>query len=324
VSIKIVNPLNGLPMQDRGDHYADPLGNVFLVKNGVVRIDDGENYTYTFGYQWNKFQTTQIDGKSASLNQSSRRLFAETGWSNSTLSQNHTILEVGSGAGRFTRVMLDEMDAKIYSVDYSDAIDVNQLNNGGIAPARLKLFQASIYQLPFKLESFDKVICLGVLQHTPDVELSIKALAENVAIGGQLIVDFYPVRGWWTKLNAKYLLRPLLTRLSTERLLSLIEKNIDWLICTHIFFNQIGLSILNRFLPVCNIVGTFPLQLTTAERREWAILDTFDMYSPKFDSPQRLRDIVSWFGKYGLTVTFAGDIYYGSACPATVVRGERK
>jgi 2-polyprenyl-3-methyl-5-hydroxy-6-metoxy-1,4-benzoquinol methylase len=321
--IKIVNPLNGLIMQDCGTHYTDPVGNTFLVKNGVARICDSDNYSYTFGYQWQKFNTTQLDNKRAGLDQSSKRLFAETGWSSSSLREDQTILEVGSGAGRFTQVILNESEAKLYSVDYSDAIEVNYLNNHAIASNRSKFFQSSIYQLPFEPESFDQVICLGVLQHTPDVELSIKALAEKVAVGGQLTVDFYPIRGWWTKLNAKYLLRPLLTRLSSERLLALINKNVDWLIILHMFFHRTGLGMLNRFLPLCNIAGTFPTQLTATQRREWAVLDTFDMYSPKYDSPQRLTDVVNWFAKYGLTVTFAGDIFYGTKCSATVVRGTK-
>ena len=38
-------------------------------------------------------------------------------------------LEVGSGAGRFSEVFLKTTDCLLHSVDYSDAVDVNQNNN---------------------------------------------------------------------------------------------------------------------------------------------------------------------------------------------------
>lgn len=41
-----------------------------------------------------------------------------------------------------------------------------------------------------------KVFCFGVLQHTPDVNKSVQCLAEMVKPGGELAVDFYPIRGW--------------------------------------------------------------------------------------------------------------------------------
>ena len=59
---------------------------------------------------------------------------------------------------------------------------------------------------------------MGVLQHTPDFEASVKALIKKAKPGGEIVVDFYPVNGWWTKLNAKYLLRPFIKRLSHARL----------------------------------------------------------------------------------------------------------
>ncbi|MEI2748908.1 MAG: methyltransferase domain-containing protein [Ferruginibacter sp.] len=57
------------------------------------------------------------------------------------------MLEVGSGAGRFTQIALDHTKANLYSVDYSNAVEANYKNNG--PNQRLKLYQASVYELPF-------------------------------------------------------------------------------------------------------------------------------------------------------------------------------
>lgn len=93
--------------------------------------------------------------------------------------------------------------------------------------ASSELFQASIYEMPFRDGSFDKVFSLGVLQHTPDFEASVRSLVAKVKPGGEIVVDFYPIHGWWTKLNAKYLLRPITGRMSDERLLKIVDQNID-------------------------------------------------------------------------------------------------
>ncbi|RZL40985.1 MAG: class I SAM-dependent methyltransferase, partial [Pedobacter sp.] len=95
---------------------------------------------------------------------------------------------------------------------------------------RLKIFQASIYELPFEKESFDKVFCFGVLQHTPDFNKSVQCLIEMVKPGGELVVDFYPIKGWWTKIHAKYFLRPITKRMDQKKLLKLIENNVDLMI----------------------------------------------------------------------------------------------
>ena len=47
-------------------------------------------------------------------------------------------------------------------MDFSSAVNAN-LRTNGLYGDRLRLAQASIYDLPFSDKSFDKVFCLGVL-----------------------------------------------------------------------------------------------------------------------------------------------------------------
>jgi len=42
--------------------------------------------------------------------------------------------------------------------------------------------------MPFPNNSFDKVFCFGVLQHTPDFDASIKVLIEKAKPGGEIVV----------------------------------------------------------------------------------------------------------------------------------------
>jgi 2-polyprenyl-3-methyl-5-hydroxy-6-metoxy-1,4-benzoquinol methylase len=319
MDIQLVNPSTGqkLSLQKEGLFEDDVLR--FPLKNGAYRIAEMDNYTENFGYQWNKFTGTQVD-KASNLDMSKVRFFAETSWDKEDLAGKN-ILEVGSGAGRFSQIILDFTKGNLYSVDYSNAVEANYRNNG--PSDRLQLFQASIYDMPFAAGQFDKVICIGVLQHTPDVEKSVQTLISMVKPGGELVVDFYPIRGWWTKVNAKYMLRPWTKKMSNEKLFRLIDKNMNWLIKASRFFTKIGLGrVLNRFLPICDIDGTLPAGLPPAQLREMCVLDTFDMFSPEYDQPQRITTVVKWFEKYGMKQVWGGFINYQN-CSAAVVKGSK-
>ncbi len=322
MAVIIINPKNNLPLQSSGDHLVDSEGNSFPIIKGVPRIAELENYTKNFGKQWNKFDKTQLDREIDEMNFSKDRFFAETHWDQEDLA-GKGVLEVGSGAGRFSKVVLEHTKAVLYSVDYSDAVTANLKNNSQIAPDRFHLFQASIYEMPFQNDSFDKVFCLGVLQHTPDFDASVKSLISKTKPGGEIVVDFYPIKGWWTKIHAKYILRPITKRLNHTRLMNWIEMNIDWLIKTEQALHKLGLGLIVRFLPIVDIQGTFPKSLSKAEIREWAVLDTFDMFSPAYDNPQRIKDVVAMFKRHGAEVTFAGFEHFNGYSSA-VVRGVKR
>jgi SAM-dependent methyltransferase len=316
--IQLINPFNKKPLHLDGDVLTDEGGNTFFCKNGAYRIVQDHNYASNFGFQWNKFQTTQIDRFQQNVNQSRERFFAVTEWDKQNL-EGKNILEVGSGAGRFTQIVLNFTKATLYSVDYSNAVEANFRNNG--PNERLKLFQASIYELPFAPASFDKVFCFGVLQHTPDFKKSVQCLLEMVKPGGELIIDFYPVKGWYTKIHAKYLLRPLFKMVSNERLLFWIENNVDWLMKLYFFFDRVGAGkIANRFLPLCDINSTLPKNLTPEKLREWVILDTFDMFSPAYDNPQPLGRVVKWLKLLGRGDVKGYEVSYGNRNRVTVAK----
>lgn len=320
MDIQLVNPYNCKSLLWRSNEWVDDEGQSFQVVNGVNRFVKSDNYTANFGFQWNKFQRTQLDSYSEN-SQSRERFFAVTGWNKLDLT-GENILEVGSGAGRFTQVVLAHTKANLYSVDYSNAVEANYRNNGH--DERLKLFQASIYELPFAKESFDRVFCFGVLQHTPDFKKSVQCLVEMVKPGGELVIDFYPIRGFWTKIHAKYLFRPFTKRMESERLLNLIEQNADWLMTATRIFNRMHIGKLtNRFLPICDIQHTLPHNLAPEQLREWVILDTFDMFSPQYDNPQRIRTVKAWLLDFGMSPIQAGFVSYGENNQVAAVKATK-
>ena len=321
MSVSIINPANGLPLKRDGDALTDAKGNSYPIVGGIPRVCEPDNYTSNFGKQWNMFRETQLDFTGGQGPISERRFFIETGWEPSSLS-GLDILEVGSGAGRFSQVVLNRTEANLYSVDYSSAVEANLVNNGAIAPDRFHLVQAGVYDMPFPDDSFDKVFCLGVLQHTPDFEASVRALVNKAKPGAEIVVDFYCIRGLWTKISGKYLVRPFTRRMDQTRLYRLVEKNAGWMMKLGQAMNRAGLHALTRFLPIPDL-AIMPKELPPERYKEWVVLDTFDMLSPEYDNPQRISAVARMFERSGADVKFAGLVDSGMG-QAAVVRAVKR
>ena len=69
----------------------------YPVQNAIPRFVPPENYSSSFGLQWNRHRRTQLDSE---IGQpiSEKRLFQATGWPREL--RGTRILEAGSGAGR--------------------------------------------------------------------------------------------------------------------------------------------------------------------------------------------------------------------------------
>jgi SAM-dependent methyltransferase len=261
----------------------------FPVVAGVPRFVPSANYAASFGFQWNIHARTQLDSHSG-LSISHDRLWAALGGKSDLTGQR--VLEAGSGAGRFTEV-LAASGADVTTFDYSTAVDANARNQG--SSSRLHFFQGDIFNIPLTEASFDKVICLGVLQHTPDPRAAFQSLAKYVRPGGLLAIDIYR-RDLAAMLHWKYLLRPISRRMRKETLYRLIEIITPPLIPIAKHLRRIAGSLGARLVPIAEYSH---LGLPPEMNRQWAILDTFDIYSPAHDHPQSLENVRGWFRDVG-------------------------
>lgn len=265
-------------------------GEKYPVNKGIPRFARTDEYASSFGMQWNLNRRTQLDSFTG-LTISRDRLFTVTQWPQRM--EGERILEAGSGAGRFTEVLLDT-GADVFSFDLSSAVEANGINNG--QRENLHLFQGDIYRIPLPRASFDKVISLGVIQHTPDPEGAFRNLVEYLRPGGMVVIDIYK-KSLSACLQWKYLLRPLTKRMDEKVLYSLVQRTTERFLpvsrCLERCMGRIG----SRLLPTkgYSIPG-----LSDKMNLQWSILDTFDMYSPAHDHPQRLATVKRWFAEAGL------------------------
>ena len=135
------------------------------------------------------------------------------------------LLEVGCGAGRFTEVLLKFSSIRLTSIDLSLAVEANSLNFPQDNYHRI--VQADLMRLPFKKMQYDIVICLGVIQHTPDPEKTIKKLYEQVKPGGDMVIDHYTFDiSRLTKITSNTL-RPIVKRLSSKNRMNVIKSLVN-------------------------------------------------------------------------------------------------
>jgi SAM-dependent methyltransferase len=269
-------------------------GHRFGEHDGLLSLVPSDNYADSFSLEWRRHSRTQVD-KFNGTHISKDRFFEYTSWPRDLRGQR--ILEAGCGSGRFTQVMLDA-GAEVVSFDFSEAVLANRDNNG--EHPRLTLFRGDIFQIPFAPRSFDRVLCLGVLQHTPDPARAFQALAAMVRPGGWLAADVYRLAPI-SLLHPKYILRPFRHFVTHERLFSICRRLVPVLLPMKAAIRRVpivGVPLAHLLVPVPDYRGRLPL--TDEQAAAWSELDLFDWIAPAHDHPATRGRVARWCASAGL------------------------
>ena len=271
-----------------GELVCQSCSSKYLITNSIPRFVPESNYADNFGLQWKIHAKTQFDSYT-NTTITKDRFHETTGWDFDLSGER--VLEVGCGAGRFTEQII-KTNALVISMDYSQAVDVCYASLG--SHKNLLIIQGDIYKMPLHVDYFDKVCCLGVLQHTPNVEAAFQQLPQFVKPSGHLAIDVYKKEVWYKRLiNTRYMIRPLTKRISPEKLYKFVKAYVSfmWPICGVLNKLPFGKSIVWRML-IADYRGSY--NLSDDLLLQWAILDTFDMLAPVHDYPKTLEDVNRW------------------------------
>jgi SAM-dependent methyltransferase len=260
-------------------------GTVYPIRAGIPRFVNDSGYTDSFGKQWNLFRTTQLDSSTGARN-SENRFDAEAGWSQKDLN-GRLVLDAGCGAGRFAEIVAAR-GARVVALDMSSAVESARATLARFPTAQV--VQASLLEPPFAAGSFDFAYSIGVIQHTPNPTAGIAAVVRCVKAGGKFAFAIY-ARKRWTKLNAKYLVRPITRRLPSDVLLRGIQAAMPVMFpVLDRVFRIPGLGRVAQFtIPFAVYVDD--RGFTREQRFREAVLDTFDMLSPRYDSPMTWQEV---------------------------------
>ena len=289
-------PKCGSEDQIWGDKYIEcrSCSEKIKIKNTIPRYVDGA-YHSNFGLQWNKFSTVQLDSFNGS-DESEKRLKTQSKLRPDDF-VGKTILEVGAGNGRFTEIFL-KFGAKVIAVDYSSAIDANWRNHSKyIEEGRLLLLQGDLFNLPLMENSFDIVLCYGVIQHTGNNQKAIAELSKFPKKKGRLLMDIYStsIKDFNPLI---YLIRPLfsLLKVDDERRLEIVENFVRKVFPIQLkilprLHKKKGLLKLLRWVVNRSPNSVYGINLFLYGKIDidcaykWSVMDTYDAWAPKHDHP---------------------------------------
>lgn len=264
----------------------------YPIINGVPRFVKSEDYTSSFGYQWNKWSKVQFDSENINgpMAGYTTKMWEVIMGDLNELRPNSLVLDIGCGPGRFIEVALSK-GAKVIGLDYSNAVNAaykNFLGNPNVC-----IVQADALNMPFALDTFDYIYTIGVLHHTPDpykgVEEAYRVLKHSGIFGISVygksgFYDFPTVQLWRKIFNA---LRPAF-------------GNFPPLAYTYFVVNVFG-PIRNLFPSLGRFIKLFFPFISIPDKR-WSILDTFDSITPSYQSAHESYEVFKWLEKCG----FAG------------------
>ena len=291
-------------LQSNGNLQCDDI-NVNII-GGIPRFVPDGSYASLFGDQWKQYKRTQLDSYSGTP-VSANRLNRCLGKLANSLA-GKLVLEAGCGAGRFTEVLLQK-GAKLVSSDLSTAVEVNAENFP--LSANHVIIQADINDMPYRDENFDVVICMGVIQHTPSPEATIKNLYALVKKGGTLIIDHYT----FTKSDflrfAAPVYRWFLRKKSSDQTIPYTQKLVKRYLPLHKKYahNKLLSMALNRISPVISYYTVFP-QLNDQQQEEWALLDTHDSltdWHKNFRSKKQITKALTGLGAKDIWCEYGGN-----------------
>ena len=96
------------------------------------------------------------------------------------------VLDAGCGTGAHTGRIAD-WGAAVTAIDISASVlpEARRRSEG----RNVRFLQSNLLRLPFADESFDVIVCWGVLMHVPDAESALAELARALHAGGRVAIS---------------------------------------------------------------------------------------------------------------------------------------
>jgi SAM-dependent methyltransferase len=198
--------------------------------------------------------------------------------------EGRSILDAGCGAGRYSDV-LARWGGRVVSMDLSDAVEACHSNLGARG---VLVIQGDIFNPPLADGSFDCIVSIGVLDHTPNPKAAFDRLVRLLKPGG--VIGFWVYHAYnddSVRMKLARTLRRFTPYLPPRLLYALCHLAVPW-------------YYLNRVPVLRSLTGRLWHSSDHPQWR-WRVLDTFDWYSPRYLSHHTHLEVWDWFRQNGLT-----------------------
>jgi ubiquinone/menaquinone biosynthesis C-methylase UbiE len=210
------------------------------------------------------------------------------------------IIEIGCGSGEKIALLARLFpEATVIGLDMADSLaltkrEFNELPN-------LHFVQADLHCMPFAPQSFDFVISIGVLHHTPDTNHAFEKVSNLLSETGMYLTWIYPAPGEDEFWDALYLQRDFHFGGEASRLPA---ETAWWM--SHIYGGFL-------LLPIMDLVkrynernsDRYPFSTRRMSIREFydtVVFTTFDNIHPVYQHRHAKREVESWYRQKGLMV----------------------
>lgn len=187
-------------------------GRTYRIREGVPRFEsdlEQQDAVQSFGDEWNRFNFS--DFHLNWLNHTVKNTFGSL-----DAFRGKIIVDAGAGSGMQTRWICEAGAAKVIALELSHSVDgIMKDNLRGLEG--VDIVQCSIDHPPIRDGAVSgMVICHNVIQHTPSVEGTARALWRLVGPGGEFVFNCYPKNDWGVirkvRLVIYHVLRSILSR----------------------------------------------------------------------------------------------------------------
>ncbi len=245
----------------------------FLIRNFIPRFIKDDSYAKNFSKEWGWYQ--EVVDKIREPKEQESYFLRRTGFSKKEV-KNKLMLDVGQGAGIGMDWFL-KYGAEVVGMDISYAVDA-AFKLHGLHP-KAHIVQASVFHLPFKEGTFDYIYSVGVLHHTPNCKKAFFQLPKLLKKKGKIGIWLYPWQGLYS--HASDFWRFFSTKIPAHFLFQVCKFGVEPLYRL-------------RQLPIIGWVGK-AIPISTHPNPYWRMLDTYDWYSPKYQSKHTNPEVVTWF-----------------------------
>ncbi|HMB06896.1 MAG TPA: class I SAM-dependent methyltransferase [Isosphaeraceae bacterium] len=249
-----------------------------------MRTTDQARTKAAYALQWDRFRILRPAEDAATFRN-------RTGLSDADLAGTRG-LDAGCGMGRYLRVAA-AMGARVVGLDLSEAVRAARDLTSDLPG--VALVRGDLLRPPFPPGTFDHIVALGVLDHTPDPRAAFLALARLLKPGGRIAVWVYP-RERPSLERIINLQRAISTRLPPGALLALSR-----LMAPVGGLKRRLMASPNRLVARAGVaLHVLTIGVSMHPDPEVRACDTLDWYAPRYLSRHTREEVVGWFAEAGL------------------------